>query len=159
MRPAAPLRRFTSSGRGTRRSMPPKSWCSAAALGQSERTGEQLGSGPTSLHAPQQRGLPRDFEAGQPHRVPKTLGLNDFYFSSNEWDYPLGHIQMLGKSHGEMLKGEAPDWLFWKPLIAVSTSPASICAAAAGLPVQAAQRWRRKAPPCRGSRRMPRSSD
>lgn len=45
----------------------------------------------------------------------KTLGLNDFYFGSNEWDYPLGHIQMLGKSHGEMLKGEAPDWLFWKP--------------------------------------------
>lgn len=45
----------------------------------------------------------------------KTLALNDFYFGSNDWDYPLGHIQMLGKSHGEMLKGEAPDWLFWKP--------------------------------------------
>ena len=49
----------------------------------------------------------------------KTLGLNDFYFGADDWDYPLGHIQMLGKSDGEMLKGEAPDWAIWKPEMAL----------------------------------------
>lgn len=38
----------------------------------------------------------------------KTMGLNDFYFRSEDWSYPLGHIQMLGKSNAEMLKGDAP---------------------------------------------------
>ncbi len=38
----------------------------------------------------------------------KTLGLNDFYFKSENWDFPLGHIQMLGKTDAEMLKGDAP---------------------------------------------------
>ncbi|MCG3211220.1 MAG: 6'''-hydroxyparomomycin C oxidase [Anaerolineae bacterium] len=38
----------------------------------------------------------------------KTLGINDFYFGSHDWDYPLGHIQMLGKSNAELLKAEAP---------------------------------------------------
>jgi len=47
----------------------------------------------------------------------KTLGINDFYFRSLDWGYPLGHIQMLGKSDGEMLKGEAPDWAVFKPNI------------------------------------------
>ncbi len=45
-----------------------------------------------------------------PTRFQKTLGLNDFYFRSEDWDYPLGHIQMLGKSNAEMFKGEAPSF-------------------------------------------------
>ncbi len=45
----------------------------------------------------------------------KTFGLNDFYFGSDDWQYPMGCIQMLGKTDGEMLKGEAPDWAVWKP--------------------------------------------
>jgi choline dehydrogenase-like flavoprotein len=49
----------------------------------------------------------------------KTLALNDFYFRSNDWEYPLGHIQMLGKSDSEMIKGEAPDWAIWKPDMAL----------------------------------------
>jgi choline dehydrogenase-like flavoprotein len=49
----------------------------------------------------------------------KTLGLNDFYFRSDDWDFPLGCIQMLGKTDGEMLKGEAPDWAVWKPEFAM----------------------------------------
>ncbi len=28
----------------------------------------------------------------------KTLGVNDFYFGADDWQYPLGHMQMLGKS-------------------------------------------------------------
>jgi choline dehydrogenase-like flavoprotein len=38
----------------------------------------------------------------------KTLGLNDFYFGSDEFDYPLGNIQMVGKSQAEMFRGEKP---------------------------------------------------
>ncbi len=39
----------------------------------------------------------------------KTLGLNDFYFSGGEdFDYPLGNIQMVGKSQAPMFRGEKP---------------------------------------------------
>jgi choline dehydrogenase-like flavoprotein len=38
----------------------------------------------------------------------KTLGLNDFYFGGNGFDYPLGNIQMVGKSQAEMFRGEKP---------------------------------------------------
>jgi choline dehydrogenase-like flavoprotein len=38
----------------------------------------------------------------------KTLGLNDFYFGSDEFDYPLGNIQMVGKSQAPMFRGEKP---------------------------------------------------
>ncbi len=38
----------------------------------------------------------------------KTLGLNDFYLGSDEHDYPLGNIQMVGKSQAEMYRGEKP---------------------------------------------------
>ncbi|HKF19297.1 MAG TPA: GMC family oxidoreductase [Candidatus Dormibacteraeota bacterium] len=51
----------------------------------------------------------------------KTLGINDFYFGSDDWGYPLGHIQTLGKSDGEMLKGEAPAWAVWKPNMPLDT--------------------------------------
>ncbi len=45
----------------------------------------------------------------------KTLGLNDFYFGAKDWEYPLGHIQMLGKSHGESIRAEAGGWTSWMP--------------------------------------------
>ena len=38
----------------------------------------------------------------------KTLGLNDYYHCSDDWDYPLGHVQMLGKSNAEMFEADAP---------------------------------------------------
>jgi choline dehydrogenase-like flavoprotein len=38
----------------------------------------------------------------------KTLGLNDFYFGTDEIDHPLGNIQMVGKSVAEMYRGEKP---------------------------------------------------
>jgi choline dehydrogenase-like flavoprotein len=38
----------------------------------------------------------------------KTLGLNDFYLGSDEHDYPLGNIQMVGKSQAPMFRGEKP---------------------------------------------------
>jgi len=38
----------------------------------------------------------------------KTLGLNDFYFGADDYEFPLGNIQMIGKSHPEMFRGEKP---------------------------------------------------
>jgi choline dehydrogenase-like flavoprotein len=38
----------------------------------------------------------------------KTLGLNDFYFATDEHEYPLGNIQMVGKSQADMYRGEKP---------------------------------------------------
>jgi choline dehydrogenase-like flavoprotein len=39
----------------------------------------------------------------------KTLALNDFYFSGGDgFDYPLGNVQMVGKSQAAMFRGERP---------------------------------------------------
>ena len=38
----------------------------------------------------------------------KTLGLNDFYFGADDFEFPLGNIQMIGKSQPEMFRGEKP---------------------------------------------------
>ncbi len=38
----------------------------------------------------------------------KTLGLNDFYLAGNGRPWPLGNIQMLGKSNAMAMKGEEP---------------------------------------------------
>ncbi len=46
----------------------------------------------------------------------KTLALNDFYFGADDWEYPLGCIQLLGKSHGEQVRAEALPAMFdWLP--------------------------------------------
>ena len=38
----------------------------------------------------------------------KTLGINDFYFSAPDYDFPAGNIQMIGKSNAEAMRGEKP---------------------------------------------------
>jgi choline dehydrogenase-like flavoprotein len=38
----------------------------------------------------------------------KTLAMNDFYFGTDGFDFPMGNIQMVGKSVGEMYRGEKP---------------------------------------------------
>ena len=43
-----------------------------------------------------------------PTKFQKTLGLNDFYFGAKDFEFPLGNIQMVGKSQGPMYKGEKP---------------------------------------------------
>ena len=46
----------------------------------------------------------------------KTLALSDFYFGAEDWDFPLGLIQMCATSHSEQIKGEElPGWLEWLP--------------------------------------------
>ena len=38
----------------------------------------------------------------------KTLGVNDFYLGHGDFDFPMGNIQMVGKSTEEMYRGEKP---------------------------------------------------
>jgi choline dehydrogenase-like flavoprotein len=38
----------------------------------------------------------------------KTLGLNDFYSATGDHPWPLGNVQMVGKSNGWAMKGEEP---------------------------------------------------
>ena len=48
----------------------------------------------------------------------KTMAVSDFYFGADDWDYPLGLIQMCATSHGAQIRGEAlPAWLKWLPNI------------------------------------------
>ena len=56
-----------------------------------------------------------------PTQFQKTLGLNDFYFGPDrggrgDWQFPLGHIQMVGKSDGTQIEAEGlPKFLQWFP--------------------------------------------
>jgi len=38
----------------------------------------------------------------------KTLGINDFYFGADDWDFPMGHISFVGKLDGVTLSAGAP---------------------------------------------------
>jgi choline dehydrogenase-like flavoprotein len=38
----------------------------------------------------------------------KTLGVNDFYFASKDWEHPMGHISFVGKLDGVTLSAGAP---------------------------------------------------
>ena len=42
----------------------------------------------------------------------KTMAISDFYSGCDDWDFPLGLIQMCASSDAEQIKGEAlPHWL------------------------------------------------
>jgi len=43
-----------------------------------------------------------------PTKFQKTLGVNDFYFGMDGFDYPMGNVQMVGKSSAPMFRGEKP---------------------------------------------------
>ena len=38
----------------------------------------------------------------------KTLAVNDFYFGSSDWEYPMGHISFVGKLDADTLRAGAP---------------------------------------------------
>jgi choline dehydrogenase-like flavoprotein len=44
-----------------------------------------------------------------PTKFQKTLGINDFYYGDGEWPYPLGAMQMLGKSDKVLIGFDAPE--------------------------------------------------
>ena len=45
-----------------------------------------------------------------PTRFQKTLALHDWYLGADDWDYPLGGIQMLGKADATQDRANAPRW-------------------------------------------------
>jgi choline dehydrogenase-like flavoprotein len=46
----------------------------------------------------------------------KTLALSDWYFGCDDWNYPLGLVQMCASMHGAQVRGEVlPGWLEWLP--------------------------------------------
>jgi choline dehydrogenase-like flavoprotein len=46
----------------------------------------------------------------------KTLAVADYYFGSDDWDFPMGLIQMCAATHGAQIRGEVlPQWLEWFP--------------------------------------------
>ena len=44
-----------------------------------------------------------------PTKFQKTLGINDFYYGDGVWPFPLGAIQMLGRSDAFTMSLDAPD--------------------------------------------------
>ena len=42
-----------------------------------------------------------------PTRFQKTLALHDWYAKADDWNYPLGGIQMLGKSDAEQIRAKS----------------------------------------------------
>jgi len=44
-----------------------------------------------------------------PTKFQKTLGVNDYYFGDGDWPYPLGAMQMLGKSDQVLIGFDAPE--------------------------------------------------
>ena len=74
-----------------------------------ERARQRLGSGRSQLHVPRLDRRPRAVAGGE--RTPltkKRSALNDFYFGSDDFEYPLGSVQMVGKSQAPMFRGERP---------------------------------------------------
>ena len=45
----------------------------------------------------------------------KTLGINDFYLATKDYQWPMGNIQMIGKSNAEAMKGEQPEKTMFAP--------------------------------------------
>ena len=43
-----------------------------------------------------------------PTKFQKTLAVNDFYFGDKDFSFPMGHIQLLGKSDKDQISPEAP---------------------------------------------------
>jgi choline dehydrogenase-like flavoprotein len=38
----------------------------------------------------------------------KTIGLNDFYFPTTDWGYPMGHVSLMGNVDANILRAGAP---------------------------------------------------
>lgn len=47
----------------------------------------------------------------------KTLAFSDYYFGADDWEFPLGLVQMCATSHGEQIRAEAPlqPIMHWMP--------------------------------------------
>ena len=62
--------------------------------------------GRTQLRVPQQPRVPGQFRVEKNDtRFQKTLGMNDYYFGDDDFEYPKGNVQMVGKSSGATCTG------------------------------------------------------
>ncbi|MCY7275725.1 MAG: hypothetical protein LH702_18795, partial [Phormidesmis sp. CAN_BIN44] len=43
-----------------------------------------------------------------PEHCQKTMAINDFYWGEPGFDYPMGHVQLLGKVNADMIAMESP---------------------------------------------------
>ncbi|HEY4935260.1 MAG TPA: GMC family oxidoreductase [Puia sp.] len=43
-----------------------------------------------------------------PTKFQKTLAVNDYYFGTSNFSFPMGHIQLLGKSDKDQISSDAP---------------------------------------------------
>jgi choline dehydrogenase-like flavoprotein len=58
--------------------------------------------------------LALDITRDNPTVFQKTMALNDFYFSGGtRWKFPLGSLQLLGKSQAAMLQSASPGMPHW----------------------------------------------
>jgi choline dehydrogenase-like flavoprotein len=55
-------------------------------------------------------------------RFQKTLAINDFYFAGDGREWPLGNIQMIGKSNAQAMKGEEPKLTMLAPRWSLDTA-------------------------------------
>ena len=53
-------------------------------------------------------------------RFQKTSGMNDYYFGDDDFEYPMGNVQMVGKSSAPMYRGEKPIETRLAPTLALS---------------------------------------
>lgn len=51
-----------------------------------------------------------------PSKFQKTIGINDFYWGESGFNYPMGHVQMLGKVNQDMMAMDAPKFAPGKAL-------------------------------------------
>ncbi len=75
--------------------------------------GQRLGPSRSQLHTPQQHGRHRALPHTQPDPPAEDVGVQRRVLKGEDWDYPWGSIQMLGKSDGEQLQAMAPHVLAW----------------------------------------------
>ena len=84
----------------------------AARLGERqapERPRQRLGPGRPQLHVPQQPGGARAVPRGEPDRLPEDARAERLLLRRpTSFEYPLGNIQMVGKSQAPMFRGEKP---------------------------------------------------
>jgi choline dehydrogenase-like flavoprotein len=43
-----------------------------------------------------------------PTKFQKTMALNDYYFGTKDFSFPMGHVQLLGKSDKDQISPDAP---------------------------------------------------
>ncbi|WP_043731181.1 GMC oxidoreductase [Streptomyces zinciresistens] len=83
-----------------------------ASAGDRHPDGLANGSGVVGRHYMRHNNLALMAVSKEPNDTAfqKTLALHDWYLGADDWDFPLGGIQMLGKSDAEQIHGEAPRW-------------------------------------------------